>query len=83
MTSPIVLLDPPKFKLKRQLSIETSERSEALRIHKKAAISDRALSPRKRVEGERKPGTSDINEKIREDYSTDEVDGSAPSLSSR
>ncbi|XP_052787167.1 uncharacterized protein LOC128222251 isoform X2 [Mya arenaria] len=84
-SSPIVLQDPPKSKLKRQLSVDTTEKSEALRIHKKAAITERSLSPRKRIEAERSilPQSSQLPERKQFILEADEVDGSAPIQSTR
>lgn len=53
--SPIVLQDPPKSKLKRQLSINTVEQSEFLRSFKRPATSDRPHMPSRR----HLPDTSD------------------------
>lgn len=42
-TTPIKLQDPPKTKLKRQLSVDTADRTEALRVKKKVALVSESL----------------------------------------
>ncbi|XP_053386911.1 uncharacterized protein LOC123542619 isoform X2 [Mercenaria mercenaria] len=60
---PIKLMDPPKTKLKRQLSIDTAERTDAERVRKRAALlyqpgfSDDRPSRKDEVDGGR-PSTS-------------------------
>ncbi|KAL4216462.1 hypothetical protein ACF0H5_024186 [Mactra antiquata] len=53
--SPIRLQDPPKTKLKRQLSVDTADRTEALRVRKKVALVGQETdsdSPNDEVDGE-------------------------------
>ncbi|XP_052265349.1 uncharacterized protein LOC127867881 [Dreissena polymorpha] len=82
--APIVLQDPPKCKLKRQLSIDTVERSEALRIHKKAASTPMKESPEVNFRPQEEGVTQKSIGKARSNFEfKDEVDGSSPSCSVR